>query len=95
MFTNRTLLVLGAGASKHLGYPLGTELCELIKEHLRSGSTTRDELLREGFLEKEIDLLSEALAHKGVSGYQASKPNFEEHLQSNGTNYLKYSGKCL
>lgn len=44
-------------------------------------------------IEKEIDFLSEALAYKGVSGYQASKPHFEEHLQSNGTNYLKYSGK--
>lgn len=42
-------------------------------------------------IEKEINLLSEALAKKSVVGFQSSTPRFEEHVQD-GVSYLKFVG---
>lgn len=46
---------------------------------------------RQFAIEKEIEHLSAALAHKEVSGYQASTPRFEEHVQG-GMSYVKLAG---
>lgn len=37
MFNNKTVLLLGAGASCHLGYPTGYELIQKIKEDIQHG----------------------------------------------------------
>lgn len=42
-------------------------------------------------MEKEINLLSEALAKKGVVGFQSSTPKFEEHVRD-GVSYVKFTG---
>lgn len=46
---------------------------------------------RQFAIEKEIELLSEALAKKEVSGFQAATPRFEEHIQD-GMSYVKLAG---
>jgi flagellar basal-body rod protein FlgF len=46
---------------------------------------------RQFAIEKEIEHLSAALAHKEVSGYQATAPRFEEHIQG-GMSYVKLAG---
>lgn len=58
-----TVLVLGAGASAHLGYPLGATLCENIIKNTddTKGSSFR-ELVEMGFAEKVIGEFSDQLA---------------------------------
>lgn len=46
---------------------------------------------RQFAIEKEVELLSESLAKKEVSGFQASTPRFEEHIQD-GVSYVKLAG---
>lgn len=46
---------------------------------------------RQAAIEKEIELLSEAMANKAVSGFQASSPHFEEYVQE-GVSYVRYVG---
>ncbi len=36
---------------------------------------------RQFAIEKEIELLSESIAKKDVSGFQSAAPRFEEHVQ--------------
>ena len=44
MFTDKTIIILGAGASCHLGYPTGEELIDQIKNPTSSGLHTPKEL---------------------------------------------------
>lgn len=46
---------------------------------------------RQFAIEKEVELLSESLAKKEISGFQASTPRFEEHIQD-GVSYVKLAG---
>ena len=46
---------------------------------------------RQFAIEKEIDLLSESLAKKDISGFQSTVPRFEEHVQD-GMSYVKFAG---
>ena len=42
-------------------------------------------------IEKEIEYLAEAISKAEVSGFQAAKPRFEEHVQG-GVSYVKFGG---
>ena len=46
---------------------------------------------RQFAIEKEIELLSESIAKKDVSGFQSTAPRFEEHVQG-GMSYVKFVG---
>ncbi len=46
---------------------------------------------RQFAIEKEIELLSESIAKKDVSGFQSTAPRFEEHVQD-GMSYVKFVG---
>jgi flagellar basal-body rod protein FlgF len=48
-------------------------------------------LSRQYAIEKEIDLLSESIAKKDVSGFQSTVPRFEEYIQG-GMSYVKMAG---
>lgn len=77
MIRRRTVLVLGAGASKPYGYPLGGELKEgLCKEPKTIGEEQRVRLLRElGHMETEIREFIRALSMSGKPSVDA----FLEH----------------
>lgn len=45
---------------------------------------------RQFAIEKEVSALSEALAKKGVPGFQSFRPHFEEHVKD-GVSFVKFS----
>ncbi len=49
-------------------------------------------LSRQHAVESEIEFLSEALSNSSVSGYQSSRPRFEEHIQDDMA-FVKIAGK--
>jgi len=58
-----TVLVLGAGASAHLGYPLGPKLCTIIiKNTSKQNSNTYTELLEMGFNNEKINKFHDQLS---------------------------------
>ncbi|MDP3641111.1 MAG: hypothetical protein Q8R43_01580 [Alphaproteobacteria bacterium] len=48
-------------------------------------------MARQDAIEKEVLYLADAISKKDVSGFQASAPRFEEHVQG-GVSYVKFAG---
>src|SRR5687767_3207796 len=76
MLTRRTVLILGAGASKPYDFPIGAELSELIIQRLRSGGEYHA-FLRErlGHSAQELDNFRDEFFYSGKASIDA----FLEH----------------
>jgi hypothetical protein len=66
MICVNTVLVLGAGASVHCGYPLVTQLVINVLSNLRSGSVLIETLAHSGFDGQADTKLRESLGHSGA-----------------------------
>ncbi len=76
MITKPTVLVLGAGASAHINYPIGCTLREKIIKNLSTESTTEfQQIAREGFSEEQISNFVSKFRNCGVISIDA----FLEH----------------
>jgi len=75
MITKSTVLVLGAGASEHLGYPLGRSLKDKIVHQLKDDPNSIRQLFALRLNEREIDQFTEALQLSG----RKSVDEFLEH----------------
>lgn len=66
MITNKITLILGAGASKHLGYPIGYELKRDIIQWIDENiNNSNEKYFEAGFEEKELKEFSIALSRSG------------------------------
>jgi hypothetical protein len=76
----KTVFVLGAGASKPFGFPLGGELYDLVLTEFNDGSAGRVHLTNTTpFASKDIDPFIEALRHSGlfsVDAFLERRPEF-------------------
>lgn len=78
----RVVLVLGAGASAHLGFPLGADLCSRIISNTRNPqSGPYKELLSMGFLDEDIMTFHESFeksSPRSIDEFLSDRPEFTE-----------------
>ncbi len=78
----RVVLVLGAGASAHLGFPTGGDLCSRIISNTRNPqSEPYKELLDMGFLEEDITAFHESIEKsfsQSIDEFLSDRPEFTE-----------------
>ena len=76
----RTVLVLGAGASAHLGFPLGPQLCSAIINYTSNPSTSSfKDLLAMGFPHQVICSFHEQIKKSfpnSIDEFLSDRPNF-------------------
>jgi hypothetical protein len=65
MLERRTVFILGAGASAPYGFPVGSELADEIVKGLQPKQVLRDQLLRAGFREADLDDVRDRLRLSG------------------------------
>jgi hypothetical protein len=76
VLNTKTVFILGAGASKPYGLPLGTELYETVLRNFGSNSQSRSVLLNTtSFGASHVDQFVDALRHSGLTSVDA----FLEH----------------
>lgn len=93
MIKDETVLILGAGASCHLGYPLGNDLWKIIVKHLSPIKDTmkipKKESIEENERRKNRDLLIEAgFSEKDINAFYNNLDNYgpitlDEFLENN------------
>lgn len=78
----RVVLVLGAGASAHLGFPLGADLCSRIISNTRNPQFgPYKELLSMGFLDGDIMTFHESFeksSPRSIDEFLSDRPEFTE-----------------
>lgn len=84
MLPKRTCLLLGAGASKHLGFPLGDELRKMMLDELFEQKDKKHKDLPEDFHRGDEDLAAfyDKLAHGGWNSPDAFLEQHQEFVQT-------------
>src|SRR5438094_371000 len=81
MLTKKTVLVLGAGASKPFRFPTGIELSEQLVSYLRPGHEAYNNLVTAGYSEHQIVEFRDSFYLSGKNSVDAFLEHRSDYMQ--------------